>query len=406
MAVQLIQSPELFVRLYDTNISNFKVYAPEYINEDFAFNIKYLVGTTALSTDIVLSDNQGYAYFNPTEYLKSKYTRYIFPTQESGMIQSNTNIITNVNVNLGMQYGDPLVYYSGTSYTKYYYYGRETYENYNYTYNPLYWIMNSGGTGRFLSPVNEFYVSDDEPMWLNFIFFNPNATDTTLNIKVRFYDINDDLVSASQTAETFTNKSYYFLGCGPMNFSGITFPTGYSYYDFYFSIGAGEEEIVYSETIRIRIKNKCDKYGSKILYWTNSEGGVNQMKFFRKSRTIIKYNRSYFDKYLNPNYSTTSTFTNVRGRSQYSNEILQTELLTTDWLEDVETELLKSLLDSNDVYIIEPDDKQASGYRFIPCLITTNDFELKNNFNDGMYSYVIEVAYSNQQVNQSDNYIY
>lgn len=391
MAIQIQNNPNAFVRVYDTNIANFKVYDPDFIQVNFKFVFKLYDGSTLKATSKISPDNVGMAYYNPTQYIQSLISSNV-PSTDNLYVCSNS--YKNITTKVWVEYGDPVVEYTGTTQlTNYYYNGTQIYENYDYVYGNDYWVVGSSNQGRFLTPVNEFNLDTTEKMWL---YFNVSAN-TSANIVFKSYNSSGLLGSSSKSVYLSGNTMYSF-GCGPANLiSGITLSSGYTYYTVHLSLGSGGEEDFFSEIITINYEYKCDRYDYTRVYWLNEHGGWSNFLFNKKKYINVKYNRSIYDRFLGYNYSTNSTLNTQRGLSQYNLDINEIITLNTKYIDDNETTLIESLLNSADVRVLET----INGVDlFIPYIVVNTDFNKKNNSDDRLYGYSIDIQKATQKITQ------
>lgn len=381
MAINPQQILPSFVRVYDTNIANFKIFDSDFTNINYKMIFKLYDNTTYKSTTKITTDSSGIVYYNPTEYISSLVT-YNTPTD---VLQDCTSSYANITIKIWREYGDPVTQYTGTtSYTNFYWNGVANYKS----YGEFEYIIKSGTTGKYLSPVTEFNCDTTDKLWLYFI----NYTGTTA-IRFIFYNNTTVLSTQNTTLSTVGSKMYSFP-CGPANMLiGITAPTGYTHYTIQSIIGGLPDPTIYSELVTITYKPKCNKYEKIQAVWLNEHGGYSTYTFNKKKFINIKYNRLTYDKYLTPNYTTPT----VRGLSNYKNEILETVTLNSDFLDDNETTLIESMLSSVDVRLIET--VNGTDY-LVPYIIVNTDFNKKNNTDDKLYSVSIDVQATVQKSTQ------
>lgn len=108
------------------------------------------------------------------------------------------------------------------------------------------------------------------------------------------------------------------------------------------------------------------------------------------NRLNIETNKNkYYQKSMNFDNSTeTPTYINSGGERIYNNIYRYKYILNTDLLDDLNVEVLKSLMKSDEIYLQEDGE-------LIRVNLLNNDKELKQQLIDGVYSYTLQVEYAN-----------
>lgn len=378
-----------YVRTYDTNTFSYSMYDPAFTNVNFRYIVRLYKGITLLSTLKFTSDSTGYAYFNPTDYISNFLTSDIDITTNT--LKTCPNSYGEYTLKFSMEYGDPVVEYTGsTQNTRFYYNGCQIYEGYDYIYGNNYWVAMTGSTsGHFLSPVYDFFLDPTENLWLYFI----NKNLPSCYAVYEFYK-NNSVTETDAYHLTLTANTMVSIGAGPNNI-----PTGhtnsYDYYKVYIqAIGIDP----YISGYTVYNTSKCNKYDYTSLYWLNEHGGWSNFLFNKKRIVTSKINRDIYDKFLSYGYSTNVALNTVRGLVNHRNIIDEEILLQTDNINDEQSTLIKDLLYSTDVRVLTtlPNGVQ----KLIPCIVLDNDFTERTKVNDKVFSYSIKIKMSTQKIVQ------
>lgn len=138
---------------------------------------------------------------------------------------------------------------------------------------------------------------------------------------------------------------------------------------------------------------ECEpKFKPYILNFVNDTGGLEQMTFFKKS------SKSYEVKGNDYNITPFTTYPNIDiriGQSQVFNKNGNESIkLNTGWISEIETELIKQIALSENLYLID----SITGYESAVKL-KTSSFQEKTNLNDKVINYEIELEFANPMIN-------
>lgn len=408
MAITINIAPENLSRVYDTNTNYFEIYSSNFSQNNFRLSLKlyelglYSSTSTLVSEVKLIPDLNGKVYFNPSTILKNLIT-----TDEPDLVSDDLNpclnSITRYYIHMTEQYGDPVADdTTGDTSICYVYNGCQIYENYTYLYGSSYWIVKSGVTtgGNFLSPVENLYLGLDDYSYLYFIY--SGATDSGLILNFYFYNNSTQVDLQQIDPFLLTGTTMYSIGIGPANLpTGISLPS--SAWTHYVINMGNDEGTIYSQSFTVYKKDVCNKYDYTQVFWLNEHGGWSNFTFNKKRISETKINRSNFEKFLNYGYSTTSTLNPYRGTTQFNIEIEETITLNSDWLNNDEALLIKSLMFSPDVrikYSVSSGKFYRSISKLIPYVVVDADFIEKNVTNDKMFSYSIKMKKATQKIIQ------
>lgn len=411
--ITISSQPNYIARVYDTNTVVYKFRSTKYDETNFSFKIKVysveLSGSTStyITQMKLFSDEDGYVYFNPSSIINNLLSSDIDINSLQGeCINSNIRYFIEVYE----QYGDPITtYLSGVTDTKMFYNGVQIYENYDWLYNDggsnNWFVCVSGITtteGHFLTPTDSLYFDDNDYGFLYYLYYPEQKPP---HVEYKFYDGGGSEISGYTYSLTYNypNNHMGYIGIGPKNLLGGYTPVGWSYYTIRLindTGGSVESDNVYSQTVTVYHKNKCSKYSYEQLFWLNDHGGYSNFTFNLKKVLESSINRTSYNKFLGYDYSTQSSLDAQRGTKNFNIDINEVITLNSDWINDEEVKLIKSLLYSADVRLLyEVIDYENGGYKrvLIPYVVEDVSFVEKNYKNDKMMNYTISIKKATQK---------
>jgi len=385
MSITLNVKPDYYIRAYDTNTAYYKISSTNSTEKNFRFVVK-LYGPSAnyLSTVKLTPDSSGYGYYNPTSYISSFLTSDI--DLNTSTLKTCTNSSGVYRLDFIEEYGDPIVTYTGTTVedSRFYYNGCQIYEDYDQVYDNFYWIIASGHTnGHILSPTSTFYLDSTEKSLLYFITSGSNSFSSIYT----FYDNSGSALTAFTYIISPSANTMYHLGLGPSNLPVGTTPSNWYYYTVNLKdttnnyLGTG-----YTYVYR---KDKCNIIDWTQVYWLNQDGGWSNFVFNKRKYKDSKITRQTYQKFLGYGYTVGN-----RGQTQFMTTVDEIITLNTEWINDTQNILIKSLMYSSDVRILENNI-------LIPYIIIDSEYSEKNTYDDGLYSYQIKLTPANKKIIQN-----
>lgn len=143
-----------------------------------------------------------------------------------------------------------------------------------------------------------------------------------------------------------------------------------------------------SETRCYKYVQQCKDYDLIQLGFKNKLGGFDYWIFNRVSKYNSGVSRKEIKKPLRPNFRVED-----RGRSVVYQDIVETWIVNTDWLEDWEALFIRELIESPEVFVLEYTQANfttpAAPVK-IPIIITSNKYDFKSSKNDMIFQYEIE----------------
>tara|TARA_R110001606_G_scaffold221350_1_gene369074 strand:- start:15605 stop:17164 length:1560 start_codon:yes stop_codon:yes gene_type:complete len=261
---------------------------------------------------------------------------------------------------------------------------------------------------KFLSNIPTSYdVNVDSNVWLNTYSESNhhNGYVITTNKGSFFYSLPDLAASFGNQikrmklgpkdildAEAASINGYVLSGSLPAIDSNTT---SIEYYAAHGNPGVGITRVTPIQTLNI--VDKCSKYEKVNLFYMDRFGSFLPITFDRVSRTTVDSKRSnYYQNFGSFDDSTSTWGYNSFDRGSTTYDIVSTKKMTvtTDWLDETETELVQILLRSPEVYYLHPDgDLRAIN-------ITTNSYEEKKKVTTKLINYTISFEYSQNDRNQ------
>lgn len=399
-----ITSPSILSRVVSNNTNIFVINSTNFAQTNFRFIIKVQKlnlsdnNYTTLITLTKTPDQSGNTYLDISSILEKQIQGDISINSTGNYECINGQI--RYFIYAEEWYGSPVIYHgSAVSSNCVAYNGIETFQTYDYELGNTYWLMkyDIGDTvrGHFLNECNEYWIDSTEKM---FLYFLADPDNRPGYIKFTF--------SSTETlykAITYTlNESW--LNSIPVGIDNLPVSpvSGYTYYDVNLVLsntGTGSTAYFDTDTKRIYKQEKCGQYDFSNLFWLNQHGGFDSFIFNKRKYEQYDIERNMMSKILPYKYATSSTFNPSRSKTQYNSNITQTFKINTDWLNDEQCKLIKSLFLSTDVRILET----IKGVDYlIPINILDSSMEVKNTRDYGLYSYEIIFQYSDRKRNQSN----
>lgn len=206
---------------------------------------------------------------------------------------------------------------------------------------------------------------------------------------VSTYDYNKTLMATYSFNSTYTGAAKSFdIPAYPMNLSQMSVSfTGVKYYDIKF---LNPSNNIISKTYEFEIVPNCSPYQNFRIMFLNSLGKMDYWNFNYISRNTFAVDRTEFKKTLDYNYSIGD-----RGQTILSQAVQESFYLSSDWISEYDSEYLKELIYSPELYLIN-DDNQT-----IPLIITDTNYEVKTNLKDRLFCISINVKLAYRQATQN-----
>lgn len=261
------------------------------------------------------------------------------------------------------------------------------------------WGLNYNGKNVFIPTRNNdngnlYYLTDETDV----------VTDKDSGISANSIYIKMRLIDGSGTEHT---ASYIPLTTGvvvipayPKSLSGTSDfldPSDYAgwrYYTFQLFTVVGNVEVS-AEYIFYPQDEDCIYPNTRLAWYDEKMGGYDYFNFQKLKEESIQVERTRVKRVVGNYTSAISGFTfnsTDRGLMDANNAISTYATITSDYIQEGEFELLKNLVKSKDVYIV-----QDNGV-LIPILIEENSYTSQNKKNGKVYNITMRIRYSNEDL--------
>jgi len=237
---------------------------------------------------------------------------------------------------------------------------------------------------------------------LNLLDNSGNTTTYGINV----YDI--------YTATTINSDFYKFtFGIGPKNLNDVNTayitptPTGTLIndnivsYQVYLTSGATNDLLMQPTTQTLKFSRKCSKYNTVQIMFLNRWGSYDYFTL-NSIQYQSNYERSEFERKPERFYSNTEygVKNGNKGFGIINNFEQENFILSTNWLTENETNVLKDLFSSTDIYLYFPSsDGAVYNVNFFPVIMTDTEVSFFNDRN-GLKKYEFNFRKGLTKINQ------
>lgn len=139
-----------------------------------------------------------------------------------------------------------------------------------------------------------------------------------------------------------------------------------------------------------KIEDSC-RYETIRMQWSNNVGGVDYFNFTKKNEETLNVERKRIRKVIG-SYGASEFGFNSFDRQYQENEIIaeKTLVIASDWISEGEFFLLKDMVASNDVNIINEDGS------ITPMLVEDSSYVIKKTRDSGVYNITFNLKYSQE----------
>lgn len=179
-----------------------------------------------------------------------------------------------------------------------------------------------------------------------------------------------------------------YIGVYPQNLYAQSwgFPANWHYYTLY-ARDSGGNRVSQLYTF-YRVKNDC-RFDNVRLMWTNTCGGVDFFNFTKRKEVNYNLERKQYQKVIGQ-YNEANFKFNTYDRGITDRQVLATKglVINSDWLSVGEFELLKTLVISNDVFIVNDDGSQT------PVIVTDTNYVVKDERYSKLFNLTLNLKFS------------
>lgn len=226
---------------------------------------------------------------------------------------------------------------------------------------------------------------------MNYIADTSHITNNIAEFVFDIFDVDGNLqYSFSLTPEYMLYEMAYVPVC-PQNLL--------DYYDFelinsWFSYAVyGVDETgnqVTRKYVHYKVEDSC-RYETIRMQWANNIGGVDYFNFTKKNEETLNVERKRIRKVIGT-YSETEFGFSASDRQNQELQIIadKTLVITSDWISEGEFFLLKDMVASNDVNIINEDGT------ITPMMVEDSSYVIKKTRDSGVYNITFNLKYSQE----------
>jgi hypothetical protein len=237
---------------------------------------------------------------------------------------------------------------------------------------------------------NCIYIPARQEDWgiiMSVIFTSALTTDAT-DLYIEFFDIDGtSLSSVTYNLDSGAPDHNNYVGIYPQNLGadGVLPPDWYYYILTGIDALGGRQSRSY---VYYKVPSDC-RFDNVRLMWTNTCGGVDYFNFNKKSEVNYTLDRKQYTQVIGTYAETDFTF-NTHDRGITDRMVIATKgiVINSDWLSKGEFELLKTLLISNDVFIVDDDGNQ------IPVIVDESSFIVKDDRYSRLFNLTIKLKFS------------
>jgi len=383
MSVTIETEPQNFS--FTSNPCVFTFSTTNSAQDAFSFYIELTVNGSVHSYHQVFTESSNYGKFDCSEVLRTIVSSDLVP---SGAYQvPYTNAICTYSIRVREKYGDPPAL-TGS------WYASNTVKAINGALRHTDWIDYDYTDYDVTTQVDKTFLMltdfpRSETYWCGLtesMFVGAICSDTTADIVVKLYDVNDSAINADTTAITIPTNDFFVFDVSPTSIIANTtiisgdFDSCY-YYEVHISATGGGAYTGNSELFRIYIDNECSQYTSRRLHWLNKFGVWDSYSFILYSEESTRIQSS---DYIREKGAWDSSNDWVYNKSQgqnrsYTKTSTDVMKLNSDWIkQDKQQWLVQSLIESPIVYL------EDSYNVFEPVVVNEKSFKKKQRIREGL----------------------
>jgi len=429
MAIVQNYAPSNYARVYDTNICSYIFTGTSYLQPNYSIYVEYYCNGIKIGQQKYYPTSTGIVYINPTSiyknYLSPSNQLYDFSLSSTG-VTICPNSLKSFFMVLYESYGTPPTNHNAfTTSSVYFYNGCQQFIDYQSTAGGgnLQWVMWGGGTGGFLTDVDQIYMDETDYMNLYFICATP------INKIVYTFDqggggggmnqnraqnsrelTNQSLVKGDPNAvvkppptptgntlvetESVNISSYnmFYIPISMTRLRGIwSLPDNWHWFtvDLYYNttkINQRSFTVYYT-------KRDC-RYPNYQVSWINKHGGYDSMTWDKGNTVKNKIKRDTYKKSLFPNYNFQQA-----GELVHNIEVEEDITLTTSLLDDqTQSQLIQGMFQSPIIFVLQ----NINGVNYSsPYICVDTDVEYLQMLNDQSIYYICTLRPSNAKILQT-----
>jgi hypothetical protein len=226
---------------------------------------------------------------------------------------------------------------------------------------------------------------------INYIADTSHITNDVLGFVFNIFDVAGNTEASFTFVPTASDYTIGFLPSCPQNLL--------SYYDFelinsWFSYEVFGVDDLGNQVTRKYVHYKVDddcRYETIRMQWSNNVGGVDYFNFTKKNEETLNVERKRIRKVVG-SYGSSDFGFDSYDRQYKESEIIaeKTLIITSNWISEGEFYLLKDMVASNDVNIINEDGS------ITPMMVEDSSYVIKKTRDGGVYNISFNLKYSQE----------
>jgi hypothetical protein len=268
-----------------------------------------------------------------------------------------------------------------------------------------YVIQNRSASENFIStilnPNTTYRIEKSAKSWLlTHVDPDNSMTGYTTGAIYEFYDSSGLLLSRQGIANTTGNKADFYFPVGfdqilnsPDLINYLNPLSGVSVNDIaYYDVAPAATQLARTNKIRFYINDDCSRYELYQLTWKDSNGSLLSFPFQYLSTDSTEIERkNYYKKEGRWDTNGFGYDSWDRGEKTFFLRSRDKILLNSGWLKQEENLLIKDLMTSPYVMVQTPDNE------LIGCIIEENNIAFKEDINEQLINYTLNVRISYNQ---------
>ena len=272
-------------------------------------------------------------------------------------------------------------------------------EEFSMTEYGKYVLTGGSATNKYLSTIlktDKCYRV--EPSSIGFVLTHLGRSIDGDGTQIDFYDDNGSQLGRIRVPKVSGSTDYYtpigLQQISQTNYTNVigtfsSYSGNVNNYEMYAYLGTTQK----SQKVCFFINDDCSKYEIYNLLWVDKLGSIIPMPFIYVSRNNIEVQRNnYYQQEGNWENNTFGYKSYDRGEKSFYTQSRKSLIVNSGFLKDYETDLIEDMMNSISVFVQTPDNKVYSAQ------LAIDSVELYKNINEQIFSYTMNVRYSNNEV--------
>lgn len=226
---------------------------------------------------------------------------------------------------------------------------------------------------------------------MNYIADTSHITNQVIEFVVEIFDISGNVTYSFALPPYAMDYEMAFLPVYPQNlldnydFELINSWSSYAIYGI-----DDSHNVVTRKYVFYKVEDDC-RYETIRMQWSNNVGGVDYFNFTKKNEETLNVERKRIRKVIG-SYGASEFGFSASDRQYQENEIIaeKTLIINSDWISEGEFFLLKDMVASNDVNIINENGSVT------PMMVEDSSYVIQKNRDSGVYNITFNLKYSQE----------